>query len=345
MASEWSIPVINVGPYIAAGDVASRASVARSVDEANRTVGFLQVVGHGIPDGTIAGLTEAIDSIFSLPLEEKMALCALPKANRGYCASQSSSLSRTIGIEQTYGGNDYFEAYNVGTTAEDFPGLDLPTPPYASNLWPSIDGWRDRVNAYRLEAARVARTLVAIYADALDLPPGFFDPFIDHPVEMLRMVNYDLAPGSPPPVRGQRGMGEHTDFGIVTVLWADRVPGLQVLGADGVWHDVLPEPGALLVNLGDMMARWTNDRWLSTLHRVIPPVIDGTIARRRSAAFFQDGNHDALIETLPVCLSADGTSHYEPIDVATHLARKVAGGRGPLTSGAEREAERVRAAG
>ena len=167
METEWSVPVINIEPYIAGGDVASRASVARSVDEANRTVGFLQVVGHGISDATIGGLAEAIDNIFSLPLEEKMALCAPPKANRGYFASQSSSLSRTIGIEQTYGRNDYFEAYNVGTTAEDFPGLDLPAPPYASNLWPSIDNWRDRVNAYRLEAARVARTLVAIYADAL----------------------------------------------------------------------------------------------------------------------------------------------------------------------------------
>jgi isopenicillin N synthase-like dioxygenase len=345
MASEWCVPVIDIAPYVAAGDAAARGSVARSVDEANRTIGFLQVVGHGIPDATIAGLTNAIDNIFSLPLEVKMALCAPPKANRGYFASQSSSLSRTIGIEQTYGGNDYFEAFNVGTSAEDFPGLDLPAPPYASNLWPSIDGWRDRVNAYRLEAARVARTLVAIYADVFKLPPGFFDPFIDHSVELLRMVNYELAPGSPPPVHGQRGMGEHTDFGIVTVLWADRVAGLQVLGADGTWHDVLPEPGALLVNLGDLMARWTNDQWLSTLHRVIPPVVDGTITRRRSVAFFQDGNHDALIETLAVCLSADGTSNYEPIDVATHLARKVAGGRGPLTPGAEREAERVRAAG
>jgi len=345
MTHAWSVPVVDISSYVSGGDAEARAAVARAVDEANRTVGFLQVVGHGVPDAAIAGLIGAIDEVFALPLGEKTSLCAPPKENRGYFAPQSSSLARTIGIQQTYGGNDYFEAFNVGTSTDDFPGLELPVPPYSRNVWPAIGGWRERADTYRSEAARVTRVLVDIYADALDLPAGFFVPHIDHPVEMLRMVHYDLPPGSPPPAPGQRGMGEHTDFGIVTVLWADRVPGLQVLGVDGEWHDVLPAPGALLVNLGDLMARWTNDRWLSTVHRVIPPVVDGKIARRRSAAFFQDGNFDALIETLPSCLAEDGTSFYGPIDVATHLAHKVAAGRGPLTPGAQREADRVRAAG
>jgi isopenicillin N synthase-like dioxygenase len=150
--------------------------------------------------------------------------------------------------------------------------------------------------------------LTAVFADALGLPAGFFDRFTAHSIDVLRMNNYALPAGQVDPahVRGAdaarrgllgeasdgelTGMGEHTDYGIVTVLWADRVPGLQVLGADRVWHDVLPEPGALLVNVGDLTARWTNERWLSTLHRVKPPggrrpdrtaPLGGVLPRRR----------------------------------------------------------------
>jgi isopenicillin N synthase-like dioxygenase len=138
-------------------------------------------------------------------------------------------------------------------------------------------------------------------------------------------------------------MGEHTDYGIVTVLWADQVAGLQVLGRDGGWHDVSPDDGALLINLGDLMARWTNERWMSTLHRVKPPIVDGTIRRRRSAAFFHDGNIDAVIETLPTC-RGDG-SPYPPITVGDHIRAKLAGSRaGVANADAEREAARVLAA-
>jgi isopenicillin N synthase-like dioxygenase len=122
------------------------------------------------------------------------------------------------------------------------------------------------------------------------------------------------------------------------------VPGLQVLDGDGVWHDVQPADGALLINLGDAMARWTNDRWRSTVHRVDPPVIDGRIRRRRSAAFFFDGNYDAVLEALPGTL-ADGEIGYPPITVAENIAMKVAGLRTGVAPDANlREAARVKEA-
>ncbi|MBD3752302.1 MAG: isopenicillin N synthase family oxygenase, partial [Micrococcales bacterium] len=137
-------------------------------------------------------------------------------------------------------------------------------------------------------------------------------------------------------------MGEHTDYGIVTILWADQVKGLQVLGADGSWNDVSPADDALLINLGDVTARWTNERWMSTLHRVKPPVIDGTIERRRSAAFFHDGNVDALIETLPSCVDAEHPDLYESVTVGEHIAAKLAGSRaGVRNEAAARESARV----
>ena len=138
------------------------------------------------------------------------------------------------------------------------------------------------------------------------------------------------------------GMGEHTDYGIVTILWADQVKGLQVLGADGSWNDVAPADDALLINLGDITARWTNERWTSTLHRVKPPVINGTIERRRSAAFFHDGNVDAMIETLAACVDAEHPDLYEPVTVGEHIAAKLAGSRaGVRNASATRESARV----
>ena len=107
----------------------------------------------------------------------------------------------------------------------------------------------------------------------------------------------------------------------------------------------MPDPGALLVNLGDLTARWTNERWLSTLHRVKPPVVDGRIERRRSAAFFHDGDLDALIETIPTCLAPGEAPAYPPITVGEHLTAKLAGSRaGVRNVSADRDAARVRAA-
>jgi isopenicillin N synthase-like dioxygenase len=123
-------------------------------------------------------------------------------------------------------------------------------------------------------------------------------------------------------------MGAHTDYGIVTVLHADQVPGLEIVGPDGDWHGVVPPDGAFLVNLGDLLAQWTNDRWRSTLHRVTPPpsMVDGP-AVRRSMAFFHDGNYDAVIECLPTCASPDNPSRYPPVVAGEHLMAKLLGPR------------------
>jgi isopenicillin N synthase-like dioxygenase len=115
-----------------------------------------------------------------------------------------------------------------------------------------------------------------------------------------------------------------------------------VLGADGSWNDVSPADDALLINLGDVTARWTNERWMSTLHRVKPPIVDGTIERRRSAAYFHDGNVDALITTLPSCIDAQHPDLYAPITVGEHIAAKLAGSRaGKANTSAARESARV----
>ncbi|WP_159501299.1 isopenicillin N synthase family oxygenase [Microbacterium sp. 18062] len=340
----FHVPTVDITPYVNDGTAEARAEVARQIDDACRTVGFIQITGHAIPDAVIDGLTDAMDRFFALDLEEKKTYRTPPQINRGYSPPKSESLSLSLGVEQASRMNDFFEAFNVGAGQADYPDAPgLPQPDYAENLWPAVEGFEAQVQAYFGEAARVARTMTRIFADALGLAPDFFESRTDHSLDVMRMNNYALPPGTDVTLDGDLiGMGEHTDYGIVTILWADQVHGLQVLGADGSWNDVQPADGALLINLGDVTARWTNERWMSTLHRVKPPVIDGTIERRRSAAFFHDGNVDALIETLPSCVDADHPDLYEPITVGDHIRAKLAGSRaGKRNERAERESARV----
>lgn len=273
-AGTFAVPIIDITPYTAHGDPADRAVVATQIDDAASTVGFMQIVGHEIPAVVIDEFAAVIDEFFALPIEAKKAYLTPPEINRGYAPPKSESLSLSLGVESATRMNDYFEAFNVGVEAQAYPDLGLPADQYASNTWPSVDHFQAAVSAYFAEASRAAHTLTRIFADALDLPPDFFDGYTDHSLDVLRMNNYALPPGEIELDGELTGMGEHTDYGIVTVLWADQVKGLQVLDHHGMWHDVAPEDGALLINLGDLMARWTNERWMSTLHRVKPPVVD-----------------------------------------------------------------------
>lgn len=340
----FHVPAIDITPYVAEGTPEQKAEVARAIDEACRTVGFMQILGHGIPDATIDGLKEAMDAFFALDLETKKTYKTPPKINRGYSPPKSESLSLSLGVESANRMNDFFEAFNVGAARSDYPGVDLPDDDYAENVWPDVDGFRAKVDAYFLEAKRVAETMTVIFADALGLPADFYDAYTGHSLDVLRMNNYALPAGTNIRLDGDLiGMGEHTDYGIVTVLWADQVKGLQVLGTDGSWNDVSPADDALLINLGDVTGRWTNDRWMSTLHRVKPPIVDGTIERRRSAAYFHDGDIDALIATMPHLIDAEHPNRYpEPITVGDHIRAKLAGSRaGKKNEAAGAEKDRV----
>ena len=341
----FHVPAVDITPWVTEGSPDERERVAREIDAACREVGFIQILGHGISRNVTDGLASAMDDFFALDLDVKKQWVAPKGTNRGYSPPKAESLSLSLGVESATRMNDFFEAFNVGSQASDYPGLDLNHGDYAENTWPEVKGHRVRVEAYFAEAGRVARTMTDIFAHALGLPDGFFDQFTDHSIDVLRMNNYALPPGTVDLDGDLIGMSEHTDFGIVTVLWADQVKGLQVLGADGSWNDVSPADDALLINLGDLTARWTNEQWQSTLHRVKPPIVDGTINRRRSAAYFHDGNADAVVETILSCIP-DGTEPlYPPITVSDHIQAKLAGSRaGVLNENAAREAARVQAA-
>ena len=345
MTTPFSVPVVDIASYLSAdAEPAARAEAAAALDAACRDVGFVQVVGHGVPDAAVNDLGAALDEFFALPAEVKARGRRQPSENRGYTPPKTESLSGSLGLAAERA-KDFYEAYVVGVERTAFPHLDLPVASYADNNWPeAAPRFRPAVERWFAEMQVVSRALLRACTDALGLPAGWFDGLVDHSIDALKMNHYDLPEGESDLGGELTGMGAHTDFGILTVLWADQVPGLQVLAADGTWHDVQPADGALLVNLGDAMARWTNDRWRSTVHRVNPPVIDGRIIRRRSAAFFFDGNYDAVIETLPGCSGPDHPG-YPPITVAENIAVKVAGLKGTATPSTDlRETQRVLAA-
>ena len=128
-----------------------------------------------------------------------------------------------------------------------------------------------------------------------------------------------------PPLEGQMRTGMHTDFGSLTLLLRTESPGgLQVRDDDGAWHDVPDLPGTVVVNIGDMMARWSNDRWRSTLHRVAnPPTVDGTLPARQSMGYFLHPNFDTVVEALPGCVDAGHPALYPPVLAGDHMREKL----------------------
>jgi isopenicillin N synthase-like dioxygenase len=317
-------------PTIPTVPIVSLTSVraVRQLDDAASTVGFFQIADHGVDPDVIDHMKRATDVFFALPLEEKLRWRSpSPDINRGYAAKGTEGLSYSIGVASP---PDLFEAFNLGPDEVDPTSPLASTPFFAANIWPNEPpSLRPALVAYFAAVRALAHRLTARFAEALSLPSGFFEPFTDYSTDTLRVNHYERLRTDQEPDAGQFGMGAHTDYGIVTVLYADQVPGLQLLSAQNIWQDVQPEPGCFLINLGDLTAQWTNDRWRSTLHRVLPPPPGKT---RRSVAFFHDGNYDALIECLPTCVSSERPTKYAPVKAGDHLMAKLLGPRTLSTS-------------
>jgi isopenicillin N synthase-like dioxygenase len=195
---------------------------------------------------------------------------------------------------------------------------------FRANRWP--DEPRDMGlvwTRYYAACDALSRTMMRIFATALGLAPDWFEPFIDRAVSQLVAVNYPEQVERPLP--GQLRNGAHTDFGSLTLLLTENRPGgLQIMGADGAWRDVTTAPDAFVVNIGDLMAQWSNDRWRSTLHRVVNPPRDAKgETRRQSIVFFHQPNHDALIACIPSCKAPDEAPRHAPVRAGDYLRAKI----------------------
>jgi isopenicillin N synthase-like dioxygenase len=316
---------IDLTPYWEGGP-GERRTLAGEVDRACRDTGFLLLTGHRVPQDVMQRLLDTWSGFFDLPDEEKSRwIVADPAANRGYTALGREALAYSRG-EVTP--PDLFEAFTVGREDTVGPYYDAYRDYFALNTWPEQPaGLRDAWLAYEAAVSRTANVVLRAMALGLGLSESWLTDRVPRAVVTTRALHYERRAGAPDPEPGQQRLGAHTDYGIITLLLADDVPGLQV-HRDGAWHDVVVPPGALLCNIGDLLAQWTNDRWRSTLHRVVPPsgTSTGDPLRRRSVARFLDCEPDMVIECIPSCCSPENPPRYPPVVAGEWLMAKVLAG-------------------
>ena len=297
------------------------AAVASDIAATCRDLGFFQIVGHDLDDEVADRAWEEAARFFDLPLEDKLAVRIRPGEAYGYAPFLGERLAASLGDATPSDLKETFSSGPLDAPAATFED-DSSRFVYSPNRWPAaLPSMRPAWERYYRAMAALAERLLGLMAIGLGLPPAYFAPFVDQHTSALRALRYP-ALGGRAPDRGQLRAGAHTDYGTLTILRQDEGPGgLEVLAADGRWVPVPPQHGAFVVNLGDALARWTNDRWRSTLHRVVVPA-DGGRTARQSMAFFHNANWDAVIECLPNCASEADPPRYRPVTAGRHLMGK-----------------------
>jgi isopenicillin N synthase-like dioxygenase len=320
-----AVPVIDISGYFT-GSESEKRRIAREIGEACRTIGFLVVTGHGVPDEVIRSTEATGRAFFDLPDAEKRRFGTKdPSIYRGYYAVETNAVAYSR--DDRVAPPDYREIFSINRVSID-PSDPYFTSPlgqriFAPNIWPEgIPGLREAWTEYYHAMEKLAGSLMRLFALALDLDEHWFDDKVDKHMTNFVVSNYPDQPRALP--EGQLRAGAHTDYGSMTIIKAEDKPGgLEVLDAEGHWRPVPIVPGTFIVNLGDLMAQWTNDRWVSTMHRVVNPPRDKAVgSRRQSLIFFHQPNYDAVIECLPGCLD-DGRAKYAPITSGEHLLMKM----------------------
>ncbi|RKP47039.1 isopenicillin N synthase family dioxygenase [Pararobbsia silviterrae] len=303
------LPLIDIGPLFE-DDAAARASVVQTLKAACEQRGFFYVTNHGVPAALIERVFGATEAFFDQPIEAKLAVeKSLSRCNRGYEPLRAQTLEKGTPA-------DLKESFYLGADiASDDPRVLAGRFNTGPNQWPAdLPGFEETMTAYYEAAYALACRLVVALAESLDLPSDYFDGYLDDASATLRLLHYPPQPPNPAP--GEKGCGEHTDFGGITLLLQDDSGGLQVRdAAAGRWIDAPPVPGTYVVNIGDLFGRWTNGRYHSTLHRVIN--VSGH--ERHSVPFFFTGNPLHEVACLPTCLAPGEAPQFPPVTVEEHL--------------------------
>lgn len=321
------IPTLDISEFTTGTDSAS-LKIAKTVDDACRNIGFLIIEGHGVPGNVVENVSDSAKRFFDLPESIKTQYQESDDIFFGYKALKHASLAYSL--DDAHAKPDLREQF--GTPRPD--SGELNDPYFMSEKareflfevkWPrEIEGFRKAWIDYYDEMVRLGEKIMRIFAVALDMPVDYFDAMIDRHVSNMAVYNYPEQ--NERPEEGQLRGGAHTDFGSLTIVHADwNAPGgLQVFTKDKEWLDVPAKPGTFVINIGDMMERWTNDQWVSTLHRVgNPPDDDAAPNRRQSIIFFHVPNHDTVVECIPSCIDEQHPCKYPSITVGDHQLMKM----------------------
>ena len=300
--------------------------VGHEIDETLRTVGFFQIVGHGVPTEVADSCWQASSAFFDLPQEAKDEVERTPGGLYGYFPMRSEALAKSRGMDTP---GDLKESFNIGpgSLPAHEPADDDERALFSANRWPSqLPQMRPAWEGCFAAMEALSTRLMSIFALGLDLPADYFASRIGSSPGALRAINYPEQ--ELPPEEGQLRAGAHSDYGTLTIL-RQQVGrgGLQVRDESSAsWVDVPAVDGALVINIGDLMARWTNDRWTSTLHRVVNPDAGAAVSsRRQSMPFFHNADYSAVIEAIPTCVAPGEQPKYEPVLAGPYLAGKARG--------------------
>jgi isopenicillin N synthase-like dioxygenase len=309
-----SIPLIDLAGDLDAGSAASKAA-ARGLGEALSTVGFAYLGGHNVAPATRAAAFDAVREFHASTPEQKQSV-AINGFHRGYMGLATSTIV-TSSVAKVTRPNMSESLMLMHELPPDDSDLLAGKPLQGPNQWPDwVPNFRPRIEQYLQEVDTLSRHVVRLVALALGLPATALDHHFGKPTTFLRLLHY---PPQPVNEADQVGSAPHTDYGIVTLLAQDDSGGLQVRPRGGDWIEAPPIPDTYVLNVGDMLARWTNERFVSTPHRVI----NRSGRDRYSLPYFFDPGMDARIECLPTCTDAAHPPRHAPVRYGDYLMERL----------------------
>jgi isopenicillin N synthase-like dioxygenase len=296
--STSQIPVIDAGPLLSPDRECWRP-VAHSLLQASSEVGFFYVRNHGVAAETIAAADRAARAFFQQPLDDKLSV-AVNRHHHGFLRRGEAKMYENARA-------DLKESFVWGLDTEEGDPERESNPFLGPNVWPNdMPALREALYTFYLGMTECAKRLSRAFALSLDLPEDFFVGACRKPISRGAVIYY---PPQPPSLgHEQFGVAPHTDYGCMTLLWQDDVGGLEVKGLDREWVTAHPLPGTLVVNIGDLLARWTNDRFASTPHRVVNR--HGVARHSMTLAF--DPDYETLVDPSETCRAGE-TAKYPPV--------------------------------
>ena len=298
-ATREDVAVLDLTPLTEGRDL---TELAKELDHACRTIGFFYVENHGIPEDVLTNVFAATKRYFDLPLTERMAHKMDDRFRRGFMPQ---------GINQHPGyAPDLKESYEVGVDLPlTHPLVVAELPLHGPNKWPADMPWlREAAEAYFMSAWALGERLLKVFARALGVEEGYFLQYCKTPMVQARLFHYPPQETTPSEDAGF-GVAPHTDYGMMTLLSQDPIGGLELRTRGGEWVSAPYIDGTLIINLGDLLRRWTNDIYVSNPHRVV----NRSGKERYSIPMFFNLDFDAHVACLPTCQSPDNPPKHEPI--------------------------------
>ncbi|MED5574790.1 MAG: 2OG-Fe(II) oxygenase family protein [Pseudomonadota bacterium] len=317
------IPIIDIGGFLN-GNAREKCEIANLVDSANRDVGFLLITGHNSPRSCVEKTFEISRSFFESSESSKLTVLARDGEQHGYHQLGKSGLAAKEGKTAPPDIREYFMAGRL-SLEEPYFNEDRARLFYRPNRWPTWPkGFQETISRYYTEMDGLGQKLMQLFGMSLGVGEDYFTDKIDRHFGILSSIYYPVQKTAAKP--GQLRAGAHTDYGALTILAPSNAPGgLEVLDKSGQWQPVPYIPEAFVINIGDMMQRWTNEHWTSNMHRVVNPPVSAVASRpRQSLAFFLHPNYDALVEAIPGTVARGQSPIHPPIRAGDYMREKEA---------------------